>query len=93
MERDSDHGYEQEIELIMKLGLKGQNCTWDRILEKANNEKNMLRHMAKHYWVRNDMCKARIKILKAKLKKASNRRKRQDRLQILDKDSLAQNST
>ena len=43
------------------------------MLEKANKEKNMLRHMAYHYLARNKVCKARIRNLKAKLKKASKR--------------------
>lgn len=52
----------------------------EKMLEKANGEKNMLRHMAYHYLVRNKVCKARITIFKAKLKKASRKRKDQDRL-------------
>ena len=64
-----------------------------KLLEKANKEKNMLRHMANHYWVRNHVCKARIKILKAKLKKASRRKKEHDKLQILDEATLAEHST
>ena len=93
MERDSDHGYEQEIEMIVNLGLKGKNFTWKRMLEKAKNEKNMLRHMAYHYLAKNKSCKARIRNLKAKLKKASRRRKEHDRLQILVEASLAQHRT
>ena len=64
-----------------------------KMLEKANKEKTMLRHMEYHYWARNHVCKARIKNLKAKLKKASRRRKEQDRLQILVEASLAQHNT
>lgn len=65
----------------------------EKMLEKANKEKNMLRHMAYHYLARNKVCKARIRILKAKLKKASRKRKEQDRIHILAEASLAQHNT
>ena len=65
----------------------------EKMLEKANKEKSMFRNMAYHYLARNKVCKARIRILKAKLKKASRKRKEQDRLQILVEASLAQRST
>ena len=71
---------EQEIEADHKSWLERVNIHLENLLEKAKKEKNMLRHMANHYWARNHVCKARIKILKAKLKKASKRRKRHDRL-------------
>ena len=48
------------------------------MLEKANREKTLLRHMAYHYMVRNKVYKARIRSLKAKLKGASRRQKEQD---------------
>ena len=48
--------------------------------------------MENHYWARNHVSKARIKILKAKLKRALKRHKRHDRLQILAEASLAQHS-
>ena len=86
-------GMSKRLNMTANIGLKGQNRTWERMLEKANNEKKILRHMAKHYWVRNHMCKARIRILKAKLKKASRRRKKHDKLQILVEASLAQHNT
>ena len=84
---------EQEIEADRENWLERVNIHLEKLLEKANKEKNMLRHMANHYWARNHVCKARIKILKAKLKRASKHQKRQDRLQILAEASLAQHST
>lgn len=65
----------------------------EKMLEKANKEKSMLRHMAYHYLFRNKVFKARIRTLKAKLRKALRKRKEQDKLQILVEASLAQNST
>ena len=84
---------EQEIEVDHESWLERINIHLEKMLEKANKEKNMLRHMANHYWARNHVCKARIKILKAKLKKASKWRKKHDRLQILVEASLAQHNT
>ena len=80
---------EQEIEADRETWLERVNIHLEKLLEKAKKENNMLRHMANHYWARNHVCKAQIKILKAKLKKASKRRKRKDRLQILVDTSLA----
>lgn len=49
--------------------------------------------MAYHYMVRNKNYKARIRSLKAKLKRASRRWKEKDRLQIFVEASLAQHNT
>ena len=83
----------QAIDADRESWLERINIHLEKLLEKEKKEKNMLRHMANHYWARNHVCKARIKILKAKLKKVSKRRKRHDRLQILAEASLAQRST
>ena len=79
---------EEAIDADHESWLERVNIHLEKLLEKANKENNMLRHMANHYWAKNHVCKARIKILKAKLKKASKRRKRHDRIQILAKASL-----
>ena len=84
---------EKEIKDDHENWLERVNMHLEKLLEKSNKEKNMLRHMANHYWARNHVCKARIKILKAKLKKALRRRKEHDKLQILAEASLAQHST
>ena len=68
--------FEKEIEADRESWLERIKIYLEKMLEKANKEKKMLRHMAHHYWVRNMVCKARIKNLKAKLKKASKRRKK-----------------
>ena len=61
---------EQEIEADRENWLERVNMHLEKLLEKSNKENNMLRHISNHYWARNHVCKARIKILKAKLKKA-----------------------
>ena len=83
---------EREIKADHENWLERVNIHLEKILEKENKENNMLRHMANHFWARNHVCKARIKILKAKLKRALKRCKRHDKLQILAEASLAQHS-
>ena len=83
---------EREIEDDRGTWLERVNIHLEKLLEKEKKENNMLRHMKNHYWARNHVCKARIKILKARLKRALKRRKRHDRLQILAEASLAQHS-
>lgn len=84
---------EQEINADRESWLERANIDLEKLLEKANREKTMLRHMAYHYMARNKSCKARIRKLKAKMKRASRRRKEKDRLQILAEASLAQHIT
>jgi len=81
---------EQEINADRESWFERDNIHLERLLEKVNREKTMLRCIAYHYMVRNMSWKARIKNLKAKLKKASKREKEHDRLQILDEASLTQ---
>jgi len=63
------------------------------MLEKANKEKKMLRHVAYHYLTQNKICKTRVKRLKVKLKRALRSKKEQDKLKILAEASLAHQST
>ena len=84
---------EQEIQADRESWFERTNMHLEMMIGKAHNEKNMLRNMAYHYLARNKVCKARINILKSKLKKASRRQKAQDKLQILAEASLAQHST
>ena len=84
---------EEEIEANRESWLERANMHLEKMLEKANKEKNMLRNMAYHYLARNKSCKARISTLKAKSMKALRKRKQQYRLQILAEASLAQHNT
>ena len=83
----------QEIHADHKSWLERTNFHLEKMLEKANKEKRMLRHMAYHYLARNKICKARIRTLKTKLRKALRKKKEQDKLKILVEASLAQQST
>ena len=71
---------EMEINANRESWLERTDIHLERMLEKAINEKNMLRNMAYHYLPRNMVCQARIRSLKAKLKRESRRRKEHDKL-------------
>ena len=71
---------EQEIEVDHESWLERINIHLENMLDKANKEKNMFRHMSYHYLARNKVWKTRIRNLKAMLKKESKRRKKHDRI-------------
>jgi len=71
---------EKEVNADRESWIERANIHLERRLEKAINEKNMLRNMAYHYLSRNMVCQARIRSLKAKLKKASKRRREHEGL-------------
>ena len=87
---------EQEINEDRESWLERANIHLEKLLDKADKDHALLRHMAFHYRARNMSSEARIRSLKAKLKKATKKQKRQkehDRLQILAKASLADHGT
>ena len=84
---------EREIEADRETWLGRDNIHLEKLLEKSKKEINMLRHMKNHYWARNHVCKARIRILKARLRRALKHRKRHDMLKILAEAYLAEHST
>ena len=49
------------------------NIHLEKLLAKENREKYMLRHMKTHYWARTHVCRAKMKILEARLRKALKR--------------------
>ena len=84
---------EQEINDDWESWLERVNIHLEGLLDNANKDKALLRHMAFHYMARNKVCKARIRNLKAKLKRAIRKKKRKkehDHLQVLAEASLAQ---
>ena len=87
---------EQEINEDREANLERVNIHLERLLDKADKDLALLRHMAFHYRARNMRAKARIKSLKAKLRKATRKEKQEkekDQLRILAKASLAHHST
>ena len=84
---------EQEVKADWESWIERENMHLEKLLEKENKEKKMLRHMAFYYLVRNKIFKVSIRTLKAKLRKTLRRKKEQDKLKILAEASLAQHST
>ena len=66
---------EQEINEDREANLERINMHLERLLDKVNKDLALLRHMAFHYRARNMSSKARIKSLKAKLRKATRNEK------------------
>ena len=56
-----------------EIWLTRVNIHLEKILAKENKDKDMLRHMKNHYWAHTHVCKATIKILKARLRRALKR--------------------
>ena len=69
------------------------NTHLERLLAKANRDKDMLRHMKNHYWDRMHVCKAKMKMFQRRLAKAQKRKKRPDPLHILAEASLKDQGT
>jgi len=63
------------------------------LLRKASRDNKMLRHMAYHYMTRNKVCNMRIKKMKARLRRALDGKKEEDRFKMLVEASLANQST
>lgn len=87
---------EQQVNEDREANLERVNIYLEERLKKANRDNALLKHMAMHYKARNLVFKARIRSLKAKLKKAVKKQKRQkelDRLQFLAEAFLAEHGT
>lgn len=83
----------QEIEQDRETWLETVNLHLEGLIDKANRDKKILRHMAYHYMARNKICNMRIRKLKARLRRALEVKKEKDRLKMLAKASLANQST
>ena len=83
---------EQDINEDQESNIERVNIHIERLMNKADRDNALLRHMAFHYMAQNKVCEARMRNLKAKLKKAIRKKERQkefDHLQILAEASLA----
>jgi len=83
---------EQEIEADRETWLERVNIHLEKLLAKANRDKDMLRHMKHHYWTRMRVNKARVKVLKKRLSQALKRQKRLNPLRVLAEASLAEHN-
>ncbi len=87
---------EQQVMDHREYVLERVNMHLDNMLNKAEKDNTLLKHLARHYRARNLSLRARIRSLNAKLRKATKREKRekeQDRLRILAEASLNQQNT
>ena len=73
--------------------LRHVNIHLEKFLAKFNRDKDMLHHMKGHYWARMHVCKARMKILKRRLREALRRWKRPNPLWIMAEASLTGQDT
>ena len=69
------------------------NAHLQRLLEKANQDKRLLRNMKNHYWARMHVCKAKMKIFQRRLSEARKRKKKTNPLRILAEASLTHHDT
>ena len=69
------------------------NAHLQRLLEKANEDKRLLRNMKNHYWARMHVCKAKMKMFQRRLSEARKRKKKTNPLRILAKASLTHHDT
>jgi len=87
---------ERQVNEDQESNLERVNIYLEKRLNKANRDNALLRHMAIHYRARNQVCKARIRNLKANLRKAVKKQKRQrelNHLWILAEASLVHHHT
>ena len=77
---------EKQVNEDREAILERVNIYLEEQLKRVERDHALLKHMVMHYKVRNLVCKARIRSLKAKLRKMVKKKKRQkelDRLLIL----------
>ena len=82
---------EQEINEDREAHLESMNMHLERLLDKADQDLALLRHMAYHYRTRNMSARARIRRNKAT--KEAKEAKEKYWLRLLAEASLAQHST
>ena len=70
-----------------------ENARLERLLEKANQDKRLLRNMKNHYWARMHVCKAKMKMFQRRLSEARKRKKKTNPLRILAEASLTHHDT
>ena len=69
------------------------NAHLERLLEKANQDKRLLRNMKNHYWASMHVCKAKMKIFQRRLSESRKRKKKTNPLCILAEASLTHHDT
>ena len=83
----------KEIEEDRENWLDMVNLHLEKLLQKANRDNKIIRHMAHHYRTRNKICNIRVKQMKTRLKEALKGNKEGDRLSFIAEASLANQDT
>ncbi len=84
---------EKEIEENRETWLYRVNFHLEKLLRKANEDNQIIKHMAHHYRTRNKICNIRVKQMKTRLEQALKGKKEGDRLRFLAEASLANPNT
>lgn len=84
---------EKEIEEDRETWLDRVNFHLEKLIERANRDHQIIRHMSFHYRTRNKICNIRVKKMKIRLKQALKHKKEGDRIMLLVEDSLAKLDT
>ena len=84
---------EKEIEDDREIWLERVNLHVDKLLQKANRDNQMIRHMVYHYGTRNKICNMRVKKMKARLRRALKGKKEEDGVMFLVEVSLSHQDT
>ena len=84
---------EKEIEEDRETWLDRVILHLEKLLQKANWENRIIRHLAHHYRTQNKICNIRVKQMKTRLKQAHKGKKEGDRLRFLAEASLANQET
>ena len=77
-----------EINENREFWLEKANIHLENHLDKENRYNKMQKHMADHYYTRNQIYKVKVKQLQAKLKKTLNSQKEKGNLELLFYASL-----
>lgn len=67
---------EKEIEGDREIWLEIVNLHLEKLLQKANRENQIIKHMDYHYKTQNKICNMRVKQMKARLRQALKGKKR-----------------
>jgi len=84
---------EKEFEEDRETWLDKFNFHLEKLLQRANGDNQIIRHMAHHYRTWNKICNIRVKQMKTRLKQALKGKKEGDRLRLLVEASLANPNT
>jgi len=87
-QKDIDESITAKIEENKKYLFEKVDVHLEKPLKKENRDTAMHRHMTRHYYTRNMVCKIRVKNMKKKLKKTLEKLKKKDNIQFFSKSSL-----